>query len=96
MPWRRPALLASLVLCLGCGHVLRHAPNHTSIPQRLPDPPRSREPPRYLLSSSTLMLIRGKALNLAIYTSHSGPEDVEWLRTTTLRWIEELQRINLR
>jgi len=63
---------------------------------RLPDPPRSREPPRYLLSSSTLMLIRGKALNLAIYTSHSGPEDVEWLRSVTLRWIEELQRLNLR
>jgi hypothetical protein len=63
---------------------------------RLPDPPRSREPPRYLLSSSTLMLIRGKALNLAIYTNHNGPEDVEWLRSVTLRWIEELQRLNLR
>jgi hypothetical protein len=63
---------------------------------RLPDAPRSKEPPRYLLSSSTLMLIRGKALNLAIYTSHNGPEDVEWLRTVTLRWIEELQRLNLR
>jgi hypothetical protein len=63
---------------------------------RLPDPPRSREPPRYLLSSSTLMLIRGKALNLSIYTSHSGPEDVDWLRNVTLRWIEELQRLNLR
>jgi hypothetical protein len=63
---------------------------------RLPDPPRSKEPPRYLLSSSTLMLIRGKALNLAIYTSHNGPEDLEWLRTVTLRWIEELQRLNLR
>jgi hypothetical protein len=63
---------------------------------RLPDPPRSREPPRYLLSTTTLMLIRGKALNLAIYTSHSGPEDVEWLRNVTLRWIEELQRLNLR
>jgi hypothetical protein len=63
---------------------------------RLPDPPRSKEPPRYLLSSTTLMLIRGKALNVAIYTSHSGPEDVEWLRTVTLRWIEELQRLNNR
>jgi hypothetical protein len=63
---------------------------------RLPSPPRSREPPRYLLSSTTLMLIRGKALNLAIYTSHNGPEDVEWLRTVTLRWIEELQRLNNR
>jgi hypothetical protein len=63
---------------------------------RLPDPPRSREPPRYLLSSNTMLLIRGKALNVAIYTNHSGPEDVEWLRSVTLRWIEELQRLNLR
>ena len=63
---------------------------------RLPSPPRSKDPPRYLLSSTTLMLIRGKALNLAIYTSHNGPEDVEWLRAVTLRWIEELQHLNNR
>ena len=63
---------------------------------RLPDPPRSRAEPRYLLSSATLMLVRGKALNLSIYTLHSGPQDVEWLRTTTLRWIDELQRLNNR
>ncbi|HYL87695.1 MAG TPA: hypothetical protein VEU32_02895 [Burkholderiales bacterium] len=63
---------------------------------RLPDPPRAREPPRYLLSSKTLMLIRGKALTLALYTSHDGPEDVDWLRGATLRWIEELQQLNLR
>jgi hypothetical protein len=42
------------------------------------------------------MLIRGKALNLAMYTAHNGPEDVEWLRTATLRWVEELQQLNLR
>jgi hypothetical protein len=63
---------------------------------RLPDPPRSRTEPRYLLSSTTLMLVRGKALNLALYTLHNGPEDVEWLRAATLRWIEELQQLNLR
>ena len=63
---------------------------------RLPDPPRSRSEPRYLLTSTTLMLVRGKALNLAMYTTHNGPEDVEWLRSATLRWIEELQQLNLR
>jgi hypothetical protein len=62
---------------------------------RLPDRSRN-EPPRYLLSSTTLMLVRGKALNLALYTLHNGPEDVEWLRAATLRWIEELQQLNLR
>ncbi|HEX3553080.1 MAG TPA: hypothetical protein VIA62_07620 [Thermoanaerobaculia bacterium] len=28
MPWLRPALLVTTVLCLGCGHVVRNAPNH--------------------------------------------------------------------
>ena len=64
---------------------------------RLPDAARSRDaPPRYLLSTTALMLVRGKALNLAIYTSYAGEADLEWIRGTTLRWIEELQRLNLR
>jgi hypothetical protein len=62
---------------------------------RLPDIPRSREAPRYLLSTMTLMLVRGKPLNLAIYTSYAGEADLEWIRGTTLRWIDELQRLNL-
>jgi len=62
-----------------------------------PDAPRSRDaPPRYLLSTMALMLARGKALNLAIYTSYGGEADLEWIRGTTLRWIDELQRLNLR
>ena len=42
MPWRRPALLALLVpavLGLGCGHVLRHAPNHPGAPFDFEHPP---------------------------------------------------------
>lgn len=85
---RRPKLLAEL----------RMEPDVASIMQgaRLPDPPRSREPPRYLLNTVTFMLIRGKALNLAAYTAYNGPEDLEWLRAATLRWIEDLQQLNLR
>lgn len=76
---------------------LRKDQDVVSIIQGARLPERSRgEPPRYLLSSTTLMLIRGKALNLALYTLHGGPEDVEWLRAATLRWIEELQQLNLR
>ena len=62
---------------------------------RLPEAPRAREA-RYLLSTMTLMLVRGKALNLAIYTSYAGGADLEWIRATTLRWIDELQRLNNR
>jgi hypothetical protein len=55
-----------------------------------------RERAQYLLSTSTLMLLRGKALSLAVYTRYDDAADVEWIRTTTARWIDELQRLNSR
>ena len=87
-PRGRPGLLAELRKDQDVTTVLQGA--------RLPDAPRSSEAPRYLLSSMTLMLVRGKPLNLAIYTSYGGDADLEWIRATTLRWIEELQRLNNR
>jgi hypothetical protein len=64
---------------------------------RLPDPQGTRNaPPRYLLSTTTLMLVRGKALNLSIYTLYDRTADLDWVRATTARWVEELQRLNLR
>lgn len=87
-PRGQPALLAELRKDQDVVAVLQSA--------RLPDAPRSRDAPRYLLSTMTMMLVRGKALNLAIYTSYAADADLEWIRGTTLRWIEELQRLNLR
>jgi hypothetical protein len=84
-PRGRPGLIAELRKDQDVTAVLQGA--------RLPDAPRSREA-RYLLSTMTLMLVRGKPLNLAIYTSYAGEADVEWIRGTTLRWIDELQRLN--
>jgi hypothetical protein len=63
---------------------------------RLPDAPRAGSAPRYLLSSSTLMLVRGKALNLSLYTSYDADADLDWIRATTQRWVDELQRLNNR
>lgn len=54
------------------------------------------EKQNYMLSSSTLMLVRGKVINLAAFTVYDNPADTEWLRTITLRWTEELQRLNAR
>jgi len=51
---------------------------------------------RYMLSSTTMILLRGKALNLQAFTLYESPEDLEWIRTTTLRWAEELRRLNNR
>lgn len=51
---------------------------------------------KYLLSTTTLMLLRGKALNLSVYTQYDDPADLEWIRLTTARWIDELKRLNSR
>ena len=51
---------------------------------------------KYLLSSTTLMLVRGKTLNLSVYSQYDDPADLEWIQLTTARWIEELKRLNSR
>jgi hypothetical protein len=51
---------------------------------------------KYLLSSTSLVLLRGKAITLSIVTQYDDPADVEWIRVTTDRWIEELKRLNSR
>jgi hypothetical protein len=54
------------------------------------------EKPHYVLSTTTLMLVRGKALSLSVYAGYDSPADEEWIRSLTARWIDELQRLNLR
>lgn len=51
---------------------------------------------KYLLSSTTLLLLRGKALSLSVYTQYNDAADLEWIRVTTSRWIDELKRLNPR
>ena len=68
----------------------------SSIGTRLPPQGRFDEKPLYLLTTTTLMLLRGKALNLTVYSAYEGPADVEWMRSITARWIGELQRLNNR
>jgi hypothetical protein len=60
--------------------------------------PSSREdaPRRYLVSSRTLLLLRGKALELSVFSRYDSPADLEWLRGATERWVEELRRLNSR
>ena len=61
---------------------------------RMPSPRDA--PPRYLVSSHTLLLVRGKALDLSVFCRYQGPADLEWLRAATERWIDELRRLNSR
>jgi len=85
-PLGKPSLLAEL----------RRDPDVVSVLQgaRLPPPQGRQEKPHYLLSTTTLLLVRGKALNLAVYSGYDSPADVEWIRSITARWVEELQRLN--
>lgn len=82
----RAALLAELRRDRAVVSVLQGA--------RLPPQGRSQEKTQYLLSTTTLMLVRGKALNLSVYTGYDAPADLEWIRSITARWIEELERLN--
>jgi hypothetical protein len=54
------------------------------------------EKPQFLLSSNTLMLVRGKTLQLSVFSQFDAPVDAEWIRAITLRWVEDLQRLNNR
>jgi hypothetical protein len=52
--------------------------------------------PQYLFSTTTLFLVRGKALQLSVYTLFESPADVDWLKTMSQRWVDELLRLNPR
>jgi hypothetical protein len=52
------------------------------------------KPSSYVLSTTSLVLLRGKALTLTVVTGYENTGDVEWIRATTLRWIDELRRLN--
>ena len=62
---------------------------------RLPSLKRD-EKPSYLLSTSTLLLVRGRALHLAVYSAYESQADVEWIRSATARWVDDLKRLNSR
>jgi len=54
------------------------------------------EKPQYLVSTSTFLLVRNKALQLQVYAQFEGAPDLDWLKFVTTRWIETLQRLNSR
>jgi hypothetical protein len=63
-------------------------------PTKIPRLFGSDERQNYLLSSSTLMLVRGKALNLQVYTAYESAQDAAWLRALTGQWVDQLQGLN--
>ncbi len=51
---------------------------------------------QYLITTTTFLLVRNKALSLSVYSNYDGPQDIEWIRFVTERWVETLQRLNAR
>lgn len=48
----------------------------------------------FVLSATSLVLVRGRPLNLTVVTAFTSPADMEWLQFTTRRWLEQIQRLN--
>ncbi|HZM37139.1 MAG TPA: hypothetical protein VFC18_21960 [Burkholderiales bacterium] len=59
-------------------------------------PQRRGADPVQVLVTRALIQARGKGLDLSIYSVYESPADLEWIRATTVRWIEDLQRLNAR
>ncbi|MDH4189145.1 MAG: hypothetical protein OEW21_02920 [Betaproteobacteria bacterium] len=52
------------------------------------------EKPQYMLFSTTLVWLRGKALILSVHTRLDNAADMAWIRYTTERWVNDLLRLN--
>lgn len=50
--------------------------------------------PRYLFYTTTLFLLRGKLLQIKVYSFYDSPDDIAWLKAVTQRWQDELLRLN--
>jgi len=75
---------------------LRRTPEAVSVLQGTRVPTKPNAKPVYLLSTTTLLLLRGKALSVAVFTGYQDEADPDWLRAVTLRWVDELLRLNPR
>ena len=88
-PPGEPALIAELLRDRNAASVLRAV--------RLPPPEGLfgfTKPSQYVVSSTSVVLLRGKALTLTVTSGYETRADLEWLRGVTLRWIDELRRLN--
>jgi len=75
---------------------LRRSPDAVSVLQGTRVPTKPNAKPVYLLSTSTLLLLRGKALSVSVFAGYNDEADPDWLRAVTLRWVDDLLRLNSR
>jgi len=75
---------------------LRRTPGAVSVLQGTRVPTKPNAKPVYLLSTTTLLLLRGKALSVSVFAGYNDEADPDWLRAVTLRWVDDLLRLNSR
>lgn len=63
---------------------------------RLPPPNPKSEEPSYMLSTTTLIWLRGKVLSFSVFTQFDGAADADWVVQATQRWIDDIVQINAR
>ena len=90
-----PDAFQQLAATVAEGEPLRKDPGLVSVLVRTKVPPARRgAEAQEVLATRTLMLLRGKALELTVLALHESPADVEWIRGITTRWIDDLKRLN--
>ncbi len=52
--------------------------------------------PQYLVFTTSFVLVHGKALIATVYTLFTEPADMDWLKLSTQRWVDDLRRLNAR
>jgi hypothetical protein len=79
---------------------LRREPNSVSVMQATRLPPLAgahmfdARKPQYLAFTRTIFLVRGKALQISVFSMYESPADLDWLKVMTQRWQDELIRLN--
>jgi hypothetical protein len=55
-----------------------------------------RDKPQYLVYTTSLVLVRGKALQMSVFSLTETAADIDWMRAATQLWADELRRLNSR
>ena len=55
-----------------------------------------RDKPQYLVFTTSLLLLRDKMLQMSVFSLSENAADIDWMRTATMLWADELRRLNPR
>lgn len=88
---RQPAGKSSVL-----GELRRDAEVMSALVGARVQPQQRSQKPQYALSTTSLMLVRGKTLSLMVFSAYESPADLDWIRALTARWIDDVRRLNAR